>query len=133
MSRQSSIFIVAFAVRNRHCALMRSRSFPAPLTAALGLLLILLSRATSPAQTPCLQHKSPPLSEAPPQTVGISPERLARIDVMCDQAVRDGVVPGMVALVARHGRIVYYKAFGQADNEAGRPLKRDDIFRIASQ
>ena len=52
---------------------------------------------------------------------------------MADTAVRDGVVPGLVALVARRGRIVYYKAFGQADAEGGRALKRDDIFRIASQ
>src|SRR5687768_14286074 len=31
------------------------------------------------------------------------------------------------------GKIVYHKAFGMADNSAGRPLKPDDIFRIASQ
>ena len=36
-------------------------------------------------------------------------------------------------LVARNGKIVYYKAFGKADNQSGRNLKRDDIFRIASQ
>ena len=29
--------------------------------------------------------------------------------------------------------IVYYKAFGKADNQGNRNLKRDDIFRIASQ
>ncbi len=39
----------------------------------------------------------------------------------------------MVALVARNGTIVYYKAFGMADNRAGRALERDDVFRIASQ
>ncbi len=36
-------------------------------------------------------------------------------------------------LVARHGKIVYYKAFGLADRVTNRALKRDDIFRIASQ
>jgi CubicO group peptidase (beta-lactamase class C family) len=35
--------------------------------------------------------------------------------------------------VARNGKIVYYKAFGMADNESGKELKRDAIFRIASQ
>ena len=42
--------------------------------------------------------------------------------------------PGDVwTLVARKGKVVYHKAFGLADNESNRPLKRDDIFRIASQ
>ncbi len=84
------------------------------------------------AQTPSLK-KSPMLSEAKPETVGISAQRLARIDSMCLQAIAKGEVPGMVALVARHNKIVYYKAFGMADDSLGRVLKRDDIFRIASQ
>ena len=63
----------------------------------------------------------------------MSSERLARIDVICEEAVKKGDVPGIVALVARNGKIVYYKAFGKADNESGREMKKDDIFRIASQ
>ena len=34
-------------------------------------------------------------------------ERLARIDSMCQQAVAKGDIPGIVALVARNGKIVY--------------------------
>lgn len=75
----------------------------------------------------------PSLREAPPAGVGVSPERLSRIDAMLEQAVRAGKIPGVVALVARKGKVIYHKAFGLADNEANRPLKRDDIFRIASQ
>ena len=84
------------------------------------------------AQTPSIQ-KSPPLSEGKPESVGMSPERLARIDAMCEEAVAEGNIPGVVALVARKGKIVYYKAFGTADNASGRAMKPDDIFRIASQ
>ncbi len=73
------------------------------------------------------------LSEAPPESVGMSSERLARIDTLCNQAIARGKIPGAVALVARNGKIVYYKAFGMADNQSGRKMKRDDIFRIASQ
>lgn len=76
---------------------------------------------------------SRPLTEASPESAGMSPERLARIGAVCAKAVADGMVPGVVALVARHGNIVYHKSFGMADNAANRPLKRDDIFRIASQ
>lgn len=92
----------------------------------------LIAALSAWAQTQSI-NQSPPLSEAPPESVGMSPERLARIDAMCEKAVSGGDVPGMVALVARHGYIVYWKAFGIADVDPGRQLKRDDIFRIASQ
>ena len=97
----------------------------------LALVLSCLNQ-TANSQTKSIRH-SPPLSESAPQKVGVAPERLARMDAAFEQAVRENRIPGAVALVARHGKIVYYKAFGQADNEAGRALKRDDIFRIASQ
>ncbi len=65
--------------------------------------------------------------------MGISAERLARLDTMCETALRENRIPGVVALVARHGKIVYHKAFGLADSSTQRPVRRDDIFRIASQ
>lgn len=76
---------------------------------------------------------SPPLIEGSAKSAGMSEERLARIDAMCKEAVEEAQIPGVVALVARNGKIVYHKAFGMADNESGRVLKKDDIFRIASQ
>ncbi len=106
-----------------------------PSFAGLGLSLTLalaLFVPSAAAQTKSTQH-SPPLKEAAPSRVGVSAERLARIDAMCEDAIRENRIPGVVALVARNGKIVYHKAFGLADNEANRPLKRDDIFRIASQ
>jgi len=84
------------------------------------------------AQTKSIKN-SPLLTEGTPESVGMSSERLARIETMCSDAVSKGDIPGIVALVARNGKIVYYKAFGKADNQADRNLKRDDIFRIASQ
>jgi len=84
------------------------------------------------AQTKSI-HNSPLLTEGTPQSVGMSEERLARIDAMCSDAVAKGELPGIVALVARQGKIVFYKSYGKADNQSNRNLKRDDIFRIASQ
>lgn len=84
------------------------------------------------AQTKSIK-KSAPLTEASPESAGISSERLDRIDKMCEQEVAAGNLPGIVALVARNGKIVLWKAYGMADNREGRKLKRDDIFRIASQ
>ncbi len=63
----------------------------------------------------------------------MSSERLNRIDQMLETSVAEQDIPGAVALVACNGKIVYHKAFGKADNQSGRVLKTDDIFRIASQ
>ena len=106
------------------------RNPPAHWRLALATLLTLCLPAF------CQTHstkQSPPLTEASPESVGMSTERLSRIDALCEQAIAQKQVPGMVALVARRGKIVYYKAFGMADDEAKRDLQRDDIFRIASQ
>ena len=99
----------------------------------LILCLLLTGALTfSSAQTKSVR-KSPVLTESSPESAGLSSERIARIDSMCFNAVKSGQVPGVVALLARNGKIVFWKAYGMADNQAGRTLKRDDIFRIASQ
>jgi CubicO group peptidase (beta-lactamase class C family) len=95
-------------------------------------LFLIICFSVSNAQTKSIK-KSLPLSQAQPETVGMSSERLARIDSMCVKAIADGSIPGAVALVTRDGKIIYHKAFGMADNQTGRVLKKDDIFRIASQ
>jgi len=84
------------------------------------------------AQTKSVK-KSPFLTEASPESVGISAERLARIDKMCGEEVTNGNLPGIVSMVVRNGKIVHWKAYGMADNQAGKEMKRDAIFRIASQ
>ena len=97
----------------------------------LTFVFLLAFCLSASSQTTSIKN-SPPLGEASPESTGMSPERLARIDAMCKEAVSEGHIPGVVALVARHGKIVYWKAFGMADNQSGRSLKADDIFRIAS-
>ena len=84
------------------------------------------------AQTKSIKT-SPLLTEGLPASVGMSSERISRIEKMCVDAVLNGEVPGIVALVARQGKIVFYKAFGKSDNQTNRSMERDDIFRIASQ
>ncbi|MFK7847085.1 MAG: serine hydrolase domain-containing protein [Rhodothermales bacterium] len=102
------------------------------LTIITCVLVAFVCIPTAGAQTASLQ-KSPLLEEASPASVGMSAERLARIDKMAEEAVAEGNLPGIVALVARQGKIIHWKAYGKADNESNRALKRDDIFRIASQ
>ncbi len=84
------------------------------------------------AQTTSIK-KSPPLSEAAPQSVGIAPERLKKLDAMLEEAIQNDEIPGLVALVARNGKIVYHAAKGKADAADGKGMSKDAIFRIASQ
>lgn len=95
-------------------------------------IFILMGIVNLNAQTKSLQ-KSPPLTEVSCESVGISVERLARIDKMCEEEVANGNLPGIVSLVARNGKIVHWKAYGMADNQEGKKMERDAIFRIASQ
>ncbi|MCG2460860.1 beta-lactamase family protein [Flavobacteriaceae bacterium F89] len=97
----------------------------------IALLFAFLTLSAS-AQTKSIKN-SPPLSEAAPGSQGMSPERLARIDAMLKNAVEKGNIPGAVALIARNGKIVFYNAYGMADNASRKELNKDAIFRIASQ
>ncbi len=75
----------------------------------------------------------PTLQEAQPETVGMSAPRLQRMDAVIDDYIAKKGQAGVAVLVARNGRIVYHKAYGQDDVTAKTPLKRDAIFRLASQ
>ncbi len=67
-----------------------------------------------------------------PENVGISSERLKRIDKALAELVQTDKLPGIVALFTKNGQIVYQKAFGYSDFPSKKPMKTDDIFRIAS-
>ncbi|TDS18953.1 CubicO group peptidase (beta-lactamase class C family) [Maribacter caenipelagi] len=95
-------------------------------------LLSLLFAFITVAQT-ASALKSPVLLEASPQEVGMSTERLAKIDAMIASEVDHGNIPGAVALIARNGKIIFHKAYGMANNEAKIEMDKDAVFRIASQ
>ena len=96
----------------------------------LTLILTLLAACST---QPGPGKNSSPLSVAQPASVGISEARLARIDSMLAESIKENEIPGAVALIARHGKIVLFKAYGTADAVTGREFKTGDIFRIASQ
>jgi CubicO group peptidase (beta-lactamase class C family) len=64
---------------------------------------------------------------------GFSAERLARVDTFLQQYVDSNRIGGAVALVLRDGQVVYERAVGWADREAGRRMTPSSMFRIASQ
>jgi len=73
------------------------------------------------------------LPRSAPREVGLSAQRLERLTGTLDGYVASDLLPGGVALVARHGRVAYVHAFGRRDREADAVMTEDAIFRIASQ
>lgn len=55
-----------------------------------------------------------------------------RLDAVINSAIAQERIVGAVALVAEDGEIVYRRAAGLADREAGKPVSEDTIFRLAS-
>ena len=70
---------------------------------------------------------------AAPASPGLSVERLKRLDGLLQKYVDDNQIGGAVALVLRDGSPVYERAAGWSDKEAGRKMRPDTIFRLASQ
>lgn len=56
----------------------------------------------------------------------------ARLDPILARAVAEQRIVGTVVMVARQGRLVYHRAAGFADREAGRAMREDQLFRFAS-
>lgn len=68
-----------------------------------------------------------------PEDAGFSSARLGKIDAMLDEYIRNQQIPGAVVYLVRDGKVAYHKAFGYSDVDKKTALKKDDIFRIASQ
>jgi len=72
------------------------------------------------------------LPTAKPESVGLSSERLDRIGAEIQRNIDDKRIAGAVTLVARHGKVAWFKAQGMADRENSKPMRTDALFRICS-
>lgn len=66
------------------------------------------------------------------QTAATNAASAPAIDDVLDRWIGDGRIAGAVVLVARDGDIIYARAAGHADREAGVSMTRNTIFRHAS-
>jgi CubicO group peptidase (beta-lactamase class C family) len=72
------------------------------------------------------------LSDAAPEDVGMSSERLEHLSAAMQGLVDEGKLAGITTMIARHGKVVHFGTFGHQDIEAGVPMGEDTIFRIYS-
>jgi CubicO group peptidase (beta-lactamase class C family) len=89
-------------------------------------ILLLLALLPLPAQTS--KTKLPTKSEE----VGLSTERLQRINEVIKRYIDSNQISGAVTLVARKGRIAHFEAQGLIDIEGKKPIRKDTMFRMAS-
>jgi CubicO group peptidase (beta-lactamase class C family) len=69
---------------------------------------------------------------AQPQSVGFSKDGLAALTREMHALVDAQKLAGVTTLVARHGKVVHFDAYGSRDLAGGAPMQKDTIFRIAS-
>lgn len=73
-----------------------------------------------------------PLPDAKPDEVGFAQQGLTRLDNFFAREIAAKRVPGAVVAVARDGKLVHFKAYGQLDPAKGTPMPEDAIFALAS-
>lgn len=94
-----------------------------PALVLLATLAALASGTGVPAQE---------LPRARPEQVGLSSERLTRVDEVFAAYAAEGRLAGAVGMVIRHGQVAWVDSWGMRDVATGDPMEADDIFRIHS-
>ncbi len=67
-----------------------------------------------------------------PEDVGMSSDKLAKVDAAMEELISEKRIPGGVVMIARHGKVVHAKAYGQMDLDGDKPMAVDTIIRIYS-
>ena len=67
-----------------------------------------------------------------PEDVGMSSERLLRVNEVIKTYIDAGTITGGVTMVSRKGKIAHFEAQGLMDVEAKTAMRKDAIFRMAS-
>lgn len=63
---------------------------------------------------------------------GLDQNRLLQLKSVIEDDIRRGLYYGGVFAIGRHGELSFYEAFGHADPEAKRPVKKDSVFSLFS-
>ena len=85
-----------------------------------------------PAAKHAAAPQTPPLPQARPESLGLSPARLQVMSDVFKREVDKGTIPGVTVMVARKGQIGWFDAIGRQSPAASAPMTRESIFRIFS-
>jgi CubicO group peptidase (beta-lactamase class C family) len=96
------------------------------------LIAALLVGGANQCRAQAAADRSRDLAAVKPEAEGFSSERLQRLDTAMQNVVNQRKLSGIVIALARHGKLVHFKAFGKADLASGAPMEKDAIFRIFS-
>lgn len=77
-------------------------------------------------------HSHGSIKVAKPESVGFSSAEIKKFEEGMQGFVDKKQLAGLVTLIARHGEVVEYKAYGYQDLEAKKPMQLDTIVRIYS-
>src|ERR1043165_683495 len=89
----------------------------------LGVLVALLC---------CAVHAENGMVVTRAEKVGMSTQRLERINEVMARHIEAGDITGAVTAVARRGKVVHFQAHGFADVDKKTPMTKDALFRMAS-
>src|SRR6185437_11626476 len=64
-----------------------------------------------------------------PESVGFSSERLENLHKLIQDEIDQKQLAGAITILARHGKIVDYRVYGERDIESHTPMSKDTIFR----
>ena len=67
-----------------------------------------------------------------PESVGMSSQKLAKIDSIAALVLEEKMSPGLQVLVARKGVVVYEKSFGFHTDKKKNQVKNSDVYDVAS-
>ena len=76
--------------------------------------------------------QTPPLPQARPEALSLSPSRLQVMSDALKREIDKGTIPGVTVMVARRGQIGWFEAIGRQNPADSRPMTLDTIFRIFS-
>jgi CubicO group peptidase (beta-lactamase class C family) len=102
-----------------------------------SFMLVLLAAifhggAENQCHAQAISNKARDLAMASPEAEGFSSERLHRLDAAMQRVVDQRKLAGIVIALARHGKVVHFRAFGKKDLASGAPMEKGTIFRIFS-
>ena len=95
--------------------------------------LVLVASAASRVHAQQAPAKRADVVFVKPESVGFSSERLERLHAVIQQEIdKKKTMAGAVTQLARHGRVIDFKAYGKKDLASGSPMTTDTIFRVFS-